>query len=138
MFQSTDPEQFSLRLIDGPSDYEGRLQVFFNSKWGSVCRHEWDFNDARVACIQLGYGDALTAVTTPIYGNALDEEEYLLDNVHCTGSEPGLQYCSSSGFGSQDCANSEVAGVVCTGTGILTTHDIEIFTVNTDHCNHIV
>ncbi len=110
-----DPPLFSLRLIGGSNKYEGRVQTFFNSKWGSVCRHEWDFNDARVACRQLGFADALRAVTNPDYGDAEEVEEYFLDDVKCSGNEPGLQYCDSSGFGSQDCAIYEVAGVICTG-----------------------
>ena len=114
-YYSIDPPQFSVRLIGGSTRYEGRLQTFFNSKWGSVCNNEWDFNDARVTCRQLGFSDALMAVTSLKYGNADEEEEYFLDSVKCSGDEPGLHYCESSGFGNQACGISEVAGVVCTG-----------------------
>ena len=110
-----DPPQFSLRLIGGTSEYEGRLQTFFNSRWGAVCNHKWDFNDARVACRQLGFSDALVAVTGSDYGYAEEEEEFLLDDVDCSGDEPGLHFCRSSGFGNQACATSEVGGVICTG-----------------------
>lgn len=117
-----DPPQFSLRLVGGSSMYEGRLQIFYNSIWGSVCDNGWDFNSARVACRQLGFADALVAVTDPDYGNAENEEVFIINNVKCSGNEPGLQYCANSGFEYHDCLVSSVAGVICTGSSINSEH----------------
>lgn len=111
-----DPAQFSIRLVGGRQSNEGRVQMFYNNQWGSVCNHEWDFNDARVACRQLGYADALKAINTPEYGNRTYEEVPIVDNVHCHGNEPGLEFCDNVGFGDIICRINETAGVVCTGT----------------------
>ena len=46
----------AVRLVDGPSAREGRLEVYYNSSWGTVC--DDGFTDAAAAgvCYMLGYG----------------------------------------------------------------------------------
>jgi hypothetical protein len=34
----------------------GRLEVFHNGTWGTVCSYGFDDADARVACYSLGFG----------------------------------------------------------------------------------
>lgn len=45
-----------LRLVDGDSPNEGRLEICFNGVWGTVCDDRFDERDAAVVCNQLGYG----------------------------------------------------------------------------------
>ncbi|CAB4007793.1 partial [Paramuricea clavata] len=71
----------------------------------------WDINDARVACLQLGYYvyDGIKALGGSDVPDGTGR--IWLDNVACTGSEENLSNCPHNGWGSHDCRHNEDAGV---------------------------
>ena len=101
---------FVVRLVNGPTKYEGRVELYYNGQWGTVCDDGWDLNDAQVVCRQLGFGPALTTK------NMECSSKICLYNMNCTGSELTIEGCSHSGWRMQDSDNEECAGLVCAAT----------------------
>ena len=44
-----------IRLTDGTTQYEGRVEVCINGVWGTVCDYNWGKKQAYAVCHQLGY-----------------------------------------------------------------------------------
>ncbi|KAF1444472.1 Deleted in malignant brain tumors 1 protein, partial [Pygoscelis papua] len=105
--------QLPLRLANGSNSCLGRVEVFHDHKWGTVCDDTWDLHDAAAVCRQLGCGMALSAPGSAHFGPGSDP--IWLDGVHCTGTESTLTECELSNWGEHNCGHSEDAGVVCSG-----------------------
>ena len=108
----------SLRL-QGPSSSigTGRVEIFYNGQWGTVCDDFWSRSDAEVACRQLGYHYAIRAL--PGYQVPDGNGPIWLDNVGCTGNEQTLASCYHRGVGTHNCRHSDDAGVECSTTGTI-------------------
>ena len=46
-------ENGEIRLVGGGTLLEGRVEICYNSRWGTVCDGVWDNNDATVVCRQI-------------------------------------------------------------------------------------
>ena len=46
----------TVRLVGGRQPLEGRLEVYYNGTWGTVCDDGFGNEDATVACKSLGSG----------------------------------------------------------------------------------
>ena len=101
----------SVRLVGGASDSEGRVEVYYNGSWGTVCDDGWDISDANVVCQQLNYSRATSALGDAYFGAGSGPIHY--DEVTCNGTETRLADCAHNGVGIHDCGHGEDAGVQC-------------------------
>ena len=101
----------SVRLKDGTPS-AGRVEVFYDGQWGTVCDDAWDINDANVVCRQLGFSQLATnAWSSGYYGQG--SGPIWIDDVACSGSESHIYNCRHRGWGNNDCTHSRDAGVQC-------------------------
>ena len=100
-----------VRLVGGSGPHEGRVEVLYNSTWGTVCDDFWDTTDAGVVCRELSYGGAQSAPPFATFGQG--NGPIWLDDVTCSGSESSIQDCFHSGWGQHNCFHRKDAGAVC-------------------------
>ena len=102
---------FVVRLVGGPTKHEGRVEVYHNGVWGTVCDDGWDWNNAQAVCRELDLGYPISAPHGAFYGQG--SGQIWLDDVNCVGTELTIAHCSHRGWGSHNCNHGEDASVKC-------------------------
>ncbi|NXS73159.1 C163A protein, partial [Pandion haliaetus] len=98
-----------VRLAGGPSRCAGRVEVYINGTWGSVCQETWGMPDATVVCRQLGCGTALAAPSSARFGPTAGP--LWPDAGGCAGTESSLWDCPA--LARHSCRRGGGAGAVC-------------------------
>nr|XP_034174800.1 uncharacterized protein LOC117601744 isoform X3 [Osmia lignaria] len=103
---------FEIRLVNGSSRLEGRVEVRHHGIWGTVCDDDFSNATAAVICRSLGYGGRAIAKKDGFFGPG--EGPIWLDEVYCLGNETQLYRCDHNHWGQHNCNHDEDAGVICT------------------------
>ncbi|XP_072041247.1 scavenger receptor cysteine-rich domain superfamily protein-like [Amphiura filiformis] len=102
-----------IRLVGGTSDThsDGRLEIFHNGQWGSVCNDGWSDVDTLIACTHLGYNSVGSAVLAP--DGALWA---WFSNISCIGNEAHLGECYFNYWDdTRQCNNDNYVAISCLG-----------------------
>ena len=100
----------------GSSNGIGRVEVFYNKQWGTICRDGWDIQDTDVACRELGFKYSIKTLpraqvprgTGPIW----------FSKVSCKGNEGQFSDCILGGYEKSTCGHNKDVGIECSSTGI--------------------
>ena len=123
-----------LRLKGGVWPWQGRVEVFKDGKWGTVCDVRFDLHDGNIVCRELGYGSVETIFPRGRQGQALgpihlsncqlatrnihtqpSENKSLLVPFRCTGTEEHLIDCpcTTGREVERQCKHTGDVGVLC-------------------------
>ncbi|XP_064790784.1 galectin-3-binding protein B-like [Oncorhynchus masou masou] len=125
----------NMRLVGGELALEGRVEIYYNGQWGTVCDDNWDITEAQVVCRYLNYPGALTAVVGGTYGQG--SGPIWMDDLNCEGTEKDLSHCLFKGWGVTDCQHAEDAGVVCERESSQNSSRVYTLDHNTGLSNHM-
>ena len=119
-------ENGELRLEGGANALEGRLEVFHNGEWGTVCDDRLDNAGNKMpamACVFAGYangkwvprGDIANMSVAPASQRIwLDDVRCHLGSKHWTGEDPTkLHHCYHAGWGNNNCTHEEDVHLRC-------------------------
>ena len=101
-----------MQLQGGDYPNQGRVEIFLNGEWGTVCDDGFDLNAGDIVCRQLGFNHAIEFYS----GTSHFEQAYgpiHLENVVCQGYEESIMFCDHSTVGVHDCTHNEDVGVLC-------------------------
>ena len=97
--------------MGGGSHSRGRVEVYYNGEWGTVCDDGWDNADATVVCRQLGFYSSVGAYGSAYYGQGTGP--IWLSKLNCIGNESSLTGCNQFKVGTKNCTHSNDASVIC-------------------------
>ena len=105
----------AIRLVGSTVKSAGRVEVYHNKRWGTVCNWYddiFDIKGATVVCKELGYeGAELVVPCCEVFGKGTGR--IWLDRVKCLGTEPSITMCPHSGWGNTFCSHDSDVAVVC-------------------------
>ena len=110
-YQIIDMITVPIRLVGSNSHRYGRVEIYYNGEWGTVCDDGWDTADATVICRQLGFYSAEKAYGSAYYGQGTGP--IWLSKLSCIGNESSLLGCGQFDIGAKNCTHSNDAAVEC-------------------------
>ncbi|OPJ81210.1 lysyl oxidase-like protein 3 [Patagioenas fasciata monilis] len=124
------------RLAGYPRKHnEGRVEVFYNDEWGTICDDDFTLANAHVLCRHLGFVAATGWAHSAKYGKGVGR--IWLDNLNCAGGEKGVGDCKHRGWGNSDCSHEEDAGIICKDERIPGFKDSNVIEAEQSHVEEV-
>ena len=71
--------------MNGPSEYEGRVEYCINGVWSGVCDNEWNTDTAMTVCTQLGIIKGTLYINIEVSIGPVALQSYISVAVHLGG-----------------------------------------------------
>ncbi|XP_064916118.1 lysyl oxidase homolog 3 isoform X3 [Columba livia] len=124
------------RLAGYPRKHnEGRVEVFYNDEWGTICDDDFTLANAHVLCRHLGFVAATGWAHSAKYGTGVGR--IWLDNLNCAGGEKSVGDCKHRGWGNSDCSHEEDAGIICKDERIPGFKDSNVIETEQSHVEEV-
>ncbi|XP_041471968.1 relaxin receptor 2-like isoform X3 [Lytechinus variegatus] len=106
-------QESNVRLQNGLTPREGRVEVRINGTWGTLCDSSFGINDAHVVCRSLGFTGALGTTSLSEFGPSTLTIHPI--DLRCNGKETTLSECPKSNLDHlpEGCGSYNEAGVRC-------------------------
>ncbi|KAJ8264194.1 hypothetical protein GJAV_G00146300 [Gymnothorax javanicus] len=106
--QSEAPQ--NVRLVDGADLCSGRVEVRNGSSWSTVCDADFDQQDTRVMCSELGCG-VPKEWGAAVFGQG--EGQMWTEEIQCRGNESQIHSCPTAPSQNQSCSHRNDVGLKC-------------------------
>ncbi|KAH3847161.1 hypothetical protein DPMN_089478 [Dreissena polymorpha] len=97
-----------IRLVDGNSTFDGRVEIKVFNTWGTICHDHFEMEDANVICKMIGFNPAKGFRTSSIEGTG----PVYVDNMACDANSSHINDCRYVTY--DDCSHREDVAVTCT------------------------
>ena len=104
-----------MRLVGTDHEFVGRVEVFSDNHWGTICDDQFDIKDAHVICRQLGYPSAVKYYERAAFGEG--SGRIVFDDLECVGTERAVGDCARAE--THNCDHGEDVGVQCAPKGVV-------------------
>ncbi|XP_055855042.1 protein bark beetle isoform X1 [Episyrphus balteatus] len=119
IMRKEDLTDVPVRLLGGSGEHEGRLQIFLDDRWGTVCDYGWNIINAALVCHHLGY--TLNPLDWRLHPSQMPgvgtTEDVIVSNVRCTEHDVDITKCRSErisrGEFENSCSHDNDVGVRC-------------------------
>nr|XP_020847133.1 CD5 antigen-like [Phascolarctos cinereus] len=100
-----------MRLVGGPNPCEGRVELWKNGQWGTVCDDYWTKKTMAIVCQELQCGPGVASPAGRVYSPKAQEDQPIW-NLNCQGTEAKLAECEEDIY--VECNDhDEDVGVIC-------------------------
>ncbi|KAL0148694.1 hypothetical protein M9458_056021, partial [Cirrhinus mrigala] len=99
-----------VRLV-GDSRCSGRLEIFHNQTWMSVCDAAFDQQDAEVVCRELDCGAPVQVLGAAAFDKG--DTQMWTQEIKCRGNESQIHLCATSTSVKSNCSQEHNIGLLC-------------------------
>ncbi|KAI0232903.1 hypothetical protein LSAT2_016836 [Lamellibrachia satsuma] len=110
-----------VKLVDGPDESRGRVEVNNGGEWGTICRDLFNDRSAEVLCRMLGQSVVGARYEQTRYGAGTGN--IWLNHVVCNGTESSILDCLHDDWGDQSqlCTHWDDVSISCDNAATQTT-----------------